>query len=110
MVGAFNKQVMSGFAGNATRFKTAEDKKLVASIDIYDSDFGQLRVVPNRFQDVNYAFVLQLDMWAAAYLRQFQLTKIAKTGDSETRQLIVEYTLESRNEKASGAIYDLTSS
>jgi hypothetical protein len=67
-------------------------------------------VVPNRFQDVNYCFVLQRDMWAVAYLRQFQLQNLAKTGDSERRQLLVEYTLESRNEKASGAVYDLTSS
>ena len=36
MVGSFNKQGLSTFTGNATRFKGAEDKELVAAIDIYD--------------------------------------------------------------------------
>jgi hypothetical protein len=38
MTGGFNKQVFSGFTGNATREKAAEDKRLMAAIDIYDSD------------------------------------------------------------------------
>lgn len=110
MVGSFNKQQFSTFSGNATRFKGAEDRELVAAIDIYDSDFGEVQILPNRFQDANYAFVLQKDLFAVGYLRPFQLHDLAKTGDSERRQLLVEYTLESRNEKGSGAIYDLTSS
>jgi hypothetical protein len=101
---------MSGFAGNATREVSAADRQLFAAIDIYDSDFGELQIVPNRFSGNGTAFVLQSDMWAVAYLRQFQLHNLAKTGDSERRQLLVEYTLEARNEKSSGAVYDLTTS
>ena len=107
-VGAFNKQVMSGFAGNATREVSAADRQLFAAIDIYDSDFGELQIVPNRFSGNDTAFILQSDMWAVAYLRSFQLHNLAKTGDSERRQLLVEYTLEARNEKASGIVHDLT--
>ena len=36
--------------------------------------------------------------------------ELSKTGDSEKRQLLVEATLESRNEKASGLVADLTTS
>lgn len=110
MVGAFNKQQMSTFTGNATRQVNAGEKQLYASIDVYDSDFGELQIMPNRFIDTNYCFVLQMDMFAVGYLRQFQLHNLAKTGDSERRQLLVEYTLEVRNEKSSGAVYDLTAS
>lgn len=81
---------------------------------IYDSDFGEMQVVPNRFSDESAtngtAFILQSDMFALAYLRPFQIGNLAKTGDSERRQLLVEYTLECRNEAASGAVYDLTKS
>jgi hypothetical protein len=35
---------------------------------------------------------------------------LAKTGDSMRKQIICEYTLESRNEKASGGVFDLTTS
>jgi hypothetical protein len=101
---------MSTFVGNATRQVGAEDRQLYAAIDIYDSDFGELQIVPNRFSGAGTAFVLQSDMWAVAYLRQFQLHNLAKTGDSERRQLLTEYTLEARNQAASGAVYDLTSS
>ncbi len=110
LLGSFNKQKASAFTGNATREVGAEDKKLYASIDVYDSDFGELQIVPSRQIDDNYCFVLQMDMWAIAYLRPFQLLHLAKTGDNEKREILAEYTLESRNELGSGAVYDLTSS
>ncbi len=106
MLGSFNKQAASGFTGNATRFKGAEDKSLMAAIDIYDSDFGELQIIPNRFQRARDVHILQKDMWAVAYVRPFQLWDLAKTGDTERKQLLVEYTLEARNEAASGAVYD----
>jgi hypothetical protein len=37
-----NKQTISTFTGNATRYKEAEDSKLNAAIDVYVSDFGEL--------------------------------------------------------------------
>ena len=110
MVGSFNKQVASGFTGNATRMKTAEDNKLMASIDIYQSDFGDLEIIPNRFQRARDCLVVQKNMWAVAYLRPVSMVNLAKTGDSERRQVIVEYTLEARNEAASGLVADLTTS
>lgn len=110
MVGAFNKQKVSTFTGNATRFKGAEDRALVATIDIYDSDFGSFEIVPNRFSRARDGLLLQKDMWAVAYLRPFRLVDLAKDGDSERKQLIAEYALESRNEAASGAVWDLTTS
>ena len=47
---------------------------------------------------------------AVAFLRDFSMHELAKTGDSEKRQLLVEATLESRNEAASGMVADLTTS
>jgi hypothetical protein len=35
---------------------------------------------------------------------------LARTGDSERRQMLSEYTLVARNEKASGGVFDLTTS
>ena len=37
-------------------------------------------------------------------------TTLAKTGDSDRRQMLSEYALESRNEKASGGVFDNTTS
>jgi len=108
MVGAFNKQKLSGFTGGATRMDDAENKRLVSAIDVYESDFGALQVVANRFSRARSAYVLSPDMWSAAYLRDFQMVDLAKTGDADKKALLVEYTLCSKNEKASGGIFDLT--
>ena len=110
MLGSFNKQVLSGFTGGSTRFDPAENKRLVAAVDVYESDFGAMTVVPNRFQRARDVFVLQPDMFATAFLRDFQLMDLAKTGDATKQALLAEYTLVSRNEKASGAVFDVTTS
>jgi hypothetical protein len=52
-------------------------------------------------------FLIQSDMLGAAYLRDFQVNDLAKTGDSEKKQLLVEWTLEVRNEAAHGIILDI---
>jgi len=110
MVGPFNKQKLSGFTGNSTRFDAGADATLYTSVDVYASDFGQTQVIPNRFSRDRDAWVLDMDYWGVAFLRDFSMHELAKTGDTEKRQLLVECTLESRNEGASGLIADLTTS
>lgn len=107
MVSPTAKQTFSSFSGNATRMDKAEDSKLYAAIDFYVSDFGTLEIVPNRFMRTREAFSLQSDKMAIAYLRPFQTVELAKTGDADQRELIVEYCLEMRAPKAQGAVYDL---
>ena len=101
------KQTFSGFTGNSTRMDKSEDAKLYASVDFYVSDFGTLQAVPNRFMAVRDVFLLQADKMAVAYLRPFQTIELAKTGDAEQREIIVEYCLEVRAPKAHGAVYDI---
>lgn len=112
MTGAFNKQQFSTFTGRASPIEDTKSKKIVASVDAYESDFGRLKVVPNRFQRSRDVLVLELDKWALAYLngRKMVSVKLAKTGDSDRRQILSEYALEARNEKASGGVFDLTTS
>tara|TARA_R100000951_G_scaffold20377_2_gene17129 strand:+ start:361 stop:1308 length:948 start_codon:yes stop_codon:yes gene_type:complete len=104
------KQVISGFNANTTRFGPADKRVEYAAIDVYSSDFGDIQVVPNRVMattNEKLCFLLQSDMAAAAYLRDFQIGDLAKTGDSEKKQLLVEWTLEVRNEAAHGIILDI---
>ena len=110
MVGPFNKQKLSGFTGNSTRFDAGADATLYTSVDVYASDFGQLQVVPNRFSRDRDAWVLDMDFFGVAFLRDFSMHDLAKTGDTEKKQLLLEATLESRNEAASGCVADLTTS
>ena len=110
MVGAFNKQVFSTFTGRATPMEDTKSKKIVASVDAYESDFGRLKVVANRFQRARDVLVLEMDKWALAPLKGRNMLSIplARTGDSERRAVVTEYALVARNEKASGGVFDCT--
>ncbi len=108
MTGPVNKQNLSAFTGNATRFDKSEDKTLYTSVDIYVSDFGSHNVMPNRFSRDRTLFLLTPSLWSVDYLRPFNQFPLAKVGDTERRELLVEYTLRSSNEKGSGAVFDLT--
>lgn len=109
-VGGFNKQVMSGFSGNATRVIGAGEKALQASIDVYKSDFGDIKVVASRFSRSRSALIVDSSKWKFATLRDFQVEDLARSGDYVRKQLLVEYTLEASNQKASAGIFDLTTS
>jgi hypothetical protein len=109
------KVVASTFTGIATRFRdvpAAQQAQIVAAADVYVGDFGVLQIVPDRFipntDNDDVAFLLDPEMAAVAYLRPFQTLELAKVGDSETTQLLVEYTLEVKNQAAHGIIADLT--
>jgi hypothetical protein len=110
MVGPFNKQALSAFSGNTTRFDRSEDMRLVTAVDVYVSDFGEHRVVPNRFSRDRSALILTPRMWSVDYLRGFRQFALAKTGDAEKRELLAEYTLRASNPHASGVVADLTTS
>jgi hypothetical protein len=110
MVGSFNKQQFSTFTGRASPIEDTKSKKITAAVSAYESDFGTIKVVANRFSRSRDGLVLQMDMWAKASLRDMETQDIAKTGDSDAKALITEWTLEARNEKASGIVADLTTS
>lgn len=110
MSGPFNKTVLSGFTGNNTRMQDTSDRKLISSIDVYESDFGTHRIKANRFSRDRDLHCIMTDMWAVSYLRPIKAVDLARTGDNEKGMLIVEYTLEARNERGSGLVADLTTS
>lgn len=120
MVNANNKTVISNtFTGASSRYKDAIDKTLVAAIDIYDSDFGQLSIVPNRFQpalnadnaapgddggagDEYYALLLDPSFAGVSFLETMKQKPLAETGHSRDRLVWCEYALEVDNEAAHG--------
>ncbi len=118
MLNGGNKRVLSKtFTGFSTRYKDSIDKRLVASIDFYESDFGDLTVVPNRFQptlnsagaDDNFAvYLLDPEYLRVAYLDQVQRKPLAETGHSIRALVWCEYGLQVDNEAAHGIIPDTT--
>ena len=103
------KATVSGFTGVAAqRYVTgAEPTTIVAAAGAYLSDFGLISIVPDRFMRTTDALMLDPEYAALAYLRPFQTNDLARTGDSDKTQILAELTLEVRNEKAHGGIFDI---
>jgi hypothetical protein len=111
MVGKYNKQKLSAFSGlvgmtNNIFQKADGQATLIAAVDAYQSDFGALKIIPNRFSRDRTVSILDMEYWAIAYLRPFQSFPLAKVGDSDQRMILAEYCLESREEAASGKVTD----
>lgn len=111
MVSMAGKQKMSStFTGIATRFLTVsqnEQAQITAGADVYVSDAGRLMIVPNRFMRTNVILLINPEYWGLASLRPFGMERLAKTGDSDKAQIVGDYTLECRNELASGKVTDI---
>lgn len=117
LVNSGNKRVISEtFTASSTRYKDAIDKRLVNSIDIYTSDFGELQVVPTRFMrasnpGTDTAFsvmVLDPNFARVAFLETIRQKPLAETGHSRKRLIWGEYGLQVDSEKAHGEIADTT--
>lgn len=107
---SFQKRQISAFTGGSTKNVNAGDKKLIASVDVYESDFGLQTIKLDRYMTTSIIALLQNDMWEIAVLRPIKVQDVAKIGDAERKAIVGELTLVSRNEAASGQITELTTS
>jgi hypothetical protein len=95
------------------------DKRLISGIDFYDSDFGLIQIVLNRWvpESTNTTsaqasatnvggqmFFLQRSINRLAWLRPMQHNLIGRRGDSVAGVVVGEVTLEVLNEKANGRL------
>ena len=114
MTGPVNKQRVSGFSGIASsRFNIdggAKPATLVGAVDIYVSDFGNVSIVPSRFQRERDAFVVDGEYASIDYLRPMQTVDMAKTGDADKKLMLCEWALRIHTEVAHGGAFDLTTS
>ena len=74
--------------------------------DIQPNHFGELSLIPSRFQRARDAFVLDPEHMEVAYLSTLTQKPLARTGHSERRLLSVEFG-SYVFEKAHGVIADL---
>lgn len=107
IVSPTNKRLISTtFVANATRYKDADTKKLVSAVDIYESDFGQVQIIANRFSPARDVFVIDPEYVKMADLQPTRQLDLARTGHTENKLIQSEYTLEVSNEKAMAIIRD----
>jgi hypothetical protein len=119
MVSPGHKTKVSTFSGGVQRVNDVSGKnvRLQTSFSVYGHDFGETKVVPNRVMVgvsdtdnglVNTAYLLDPEQCKLGVLRPFSATALAKVGDADNFQILTEVTLQVNEEKALGAIRDLT--
>jgi len=109
---SFQMNAALGFEGNNNQRSTVQagDEKVVKSLAVYITPYGSVEFKPTRENRSSDIFIMQDDMWSVGVLRGTKSQALSKTGDNEKRQVLTELTLICRNEKASGGIFDNTTS
>lgn len=115
MVGGFQKQKYSAFTGIATQYKDNAGRSMQRAVilgaaDAYVSDFGEHKVVPNRFSSQRDAYVLDPSKWEVLFLQPFKTLPLSRTGHAEKRLIKLEATLCCKDEAANGVVADLATS
>lgn len=97
---ASKKRDISKFTAGNTRNISAEDKRLVNSISIYESDFGVHEVRAHK--DVLAADLMGIkkSQITIAYLRKPKMVELGLSGDSAKGMIIGEATVETRGARA----------
>ena len=110
-MGAAHKQGFSAFTGiSDIRSEVSGDKQAViyGAADMYMSDFGMICTIPVAYGLTRDVLIADHDYLGISTLDALHEQKLGKTGDADKRQIIMEKTLEVRNEKALGVIADLS--
>ena len=108
LTGSALRGTLSTFTASSTRYVTTDDKKLVASIDVYDGDFHTVTVAPDRFTLSANVFLIDQEYVACSDLRPVFTKDLAITGDTTRKQIVWETTLEVCNPLAHMNVAALT--
>lgn len=107
-VSGSQKRAISAFTGGATKNVNSSEKEVIMGVDVYDSDFGRLKIILDRFMPAGTIVALQSDMWKVAVLRPTHKVDIAKISSSTKGVIETELTLEYRQQAASGKATELS--
>lgn len=98
-VGGTQKNKISGFNSSDIRFSRDENIR-GAVVDWFDSDFGRIYIILNRWVPLRHAFGLERQYIDMVWFDPFFVEPLAKTGDRQQWELIGEVSMKVRNEKA----------
>jgi hypothetical protein len=99
---------LAAFNGSNNQRSTVDRRQVEYAMDVYTTSFGTVEVVPSREIRARDMFVVQSDKWEIGVARSWTTTDLAKTGDSDAKQVLSELTLCAKNEAATAGIFDLS--
>jgi hypothetical protein len=111
MMSIAQKQIWSQFTGVAGIRANVSGNSMAtitSAADTYVSDAGVITLIPHPYFSARDVLVFDPDMWAMGTLDGMKTKMLGSTGDAEKYLITKEWTLISRNERASAVIADLT--
>ncbi len=99
--------ISSQLSGNSTRFYDIKEDTLNATVSVYRSDYGTLKIIPDRFQRERDMFLINPKYIKRRVLEPMQTQDLATTGLTRKKQMWTNWTLEVSNEKAHAVLADL---
>lgn len=109
---ANHKELFGAFPGlSDTRDQVSgrNGKRVIyGAADVYVSHYGTITAIPHAYTLTRDVFICDPSYWKVATLRKAEDEPLAKTGDSDKRQIVTELALKSCNEKSAAVIADLT--
>lgn len=103
------KRIISTFSGLSTRNIDSDERRLIAIVNVYESDGGILAIHLHDLIDQEDLFALQFEMFWIAWLRMTKVEQLARIGDATKIMVEHELTLEVRAPNSSGFMFDLSS-
>jgi hypothetical protein len=94
------KRTVSTFVGRSTTQVLVGKTEVVSTVDVLATDFGRIKCIPSRWVPADVGLLIDPDYIAVAFFRAFRQYLMARTGDAETRMIVVEYGVEMRNSLA----------
>lgn len=105
---SFQKRKISAFTASSTKNVDAMDKRLIAPINVYESDFGIVEINLDPYMSTDSVLIAQKDLWGVAVLRPLMVEDYPSIGSYKAKVIEGELTLESNNQAGSGKITGLS--
>lgn len=104
-VNGFNKRRITAFATSNVRYLEIDSSGMLRnSVAAYQSDFGTIEVVLERYMPVTTGVVLKDELFRKAWLRKPSTYPLAKRGDLDEFQIVGEWCLEHLNQRSGGIL------
>ena len=113
LMGGAQKRALSGlYTTSRISNIAADEKSIVSAVDVFVSNFGTLQARIHQQMHATLPSVIivigDMSLWNKGWLRPIKMETLARTGAATKRMIEAELTLESRQEKGSGKITQLS--
>lgn len=107
----FISKTFGGTGDKVTTYRNENSKTSGTVVEVYQSDFGLLDIIPNRVMAAgglaDKVFIIDPKYASIAWLRRLSRKPLADTGDNKKALMTAEMTLTVKNEKAHAIVADI---